>query len=410
MTRRERVLHAIDFKEPDRVPIDFGGHRSSGVMAIAYAKLRDYLGLEKRPIKVYDMIQQLAVIDPDVLDRFDVDVVEFGRAFDDDEDMWKEWVLPDGTECLIPTYVDVRKEGSEWVLYSPSGRRSGVQREGMLYFDQIYWPYQEGLPKDFSGLSEALDDVMWSVPTPPDLGSFSPEVLGERAERFRNETDRAVVFIFGGNLLELSSFLMSIPEFMMLLAGDPERAHDLLEALTEHHLANLEKYLPVLGPYIDIVLFGDDLGMQSGPQISPDMYREFFKSRHSRLWNRAKELADVKVQLHSCGGIRPLLDDLIEAGLDIVNPVQTSAVGMDPGGLKRDFGGRVVLWGGGADTQSVLPNGSPREVREHVRGNLEILAPGGGFVFQQVHNVMANVTPENITAMFETVRDFNDNS
>jgi uroporphyrinogen decarboxylase len=137
------------------------------------------------------------------------------------------------------------------------------------------------------------------------------------------------------------------------------------------------------------------------------MYREFFKPRHSILWKRAKELADVKVMLHSCGGLRPLLDDLIEGGLDTTNPIQTSCAGMEPAGLKRDFGDRLCLWGGGCDTQTILPRATPEEVRRHVLERLEIFAPRGGFVFQQVHNILAGVPPENIVAMFDAVREFN---
>ena len=152
----------------------------------------------------------------------------------------------------------------------------------------------------------------------------------------------------------------------------------------------------------DIIQFGDDLGTQGGPQISPRMYREFFKPRHARMWQRAKELADVKVMLHCCGGIRPLIPDLIEAGLDTTNPVQISCVGMDAAGLKRDFGDRLAFWGGGCDTQWMLSHGSPEEVRRHVRQQVAILSPGGGFIFQQVHNILADVPVENVIAMFES--------
>ncbi len=407
MTSRERVLSAMNHVQPDRVPVDFGAHRSSGIMALAYKKLRHYLGLPAKPIRVYDMVQQLAVIDEDVLERFGIDTLEMGRGFAEGEVDWKEWELPDGSTCLIPRYVDVRKKGNDWILYSGSGKPCGVQRESMIYFDQIFWPYREGVPKDLSRLPEDLDDIMWSVPTPPNLAETDLGTLREGAKRLRNSTERAVLFLFGGNLLEIATFLCSVETFMILMASDPEATHRLLERLVEVHLENLERYLSAVGSYVDIVLFSDDLGMQQGPQISPGMYREYFKPRHRRLWTRTKSLADVKVQLHSCGGIRPFLDDLIEAGLDIVNPVQTSAVGMEPEGLKRDFGSRICLWGGGCDTQTVLPTGAPEEVRRHVLQRLKILSPEGGFVFQQVHNIMANVPPENIVAMFDAVAEYN---
>ena len=153
------------------------------------------------------------------------------------------------------------------------------------------------------------------------------------------------------------------------------------------------------------VVFGDDLGMQTGPQISPGMYREFFKPRHALLWNRAKARADVRVMLHCCGGVRPLLPDLIEAGLDAINPVQVSCAGMEAAGLKADFGREITFWGGGCDTHAVLPRGTPDEVFEHVRQQIGILRPGGGFVFQQVHNILADVPPENIAAMAAALRN-----
>jgi len=192
----------------------------------------------------------------------------------------------------------------------------------------------------------------------------------------------------------------------MLPAGVRSRAYRVLDRLTEAHLANLERVLPVLDGLIDIIVFGDDLGMQTGPQISPKMYRELFKPRHAAMWKRAKELADVKVMLHCCGGVRELLDDLIDAGLDAINPVQISCKGMDPEGLKRDFGRRITFWGGGCDTHQTLAFGTPAQIKEHVRQLIQILAPGGGFVFQQVHNVLADVPPENIVAMFEAAYEF----
>ncbi len=162
-----------------------------------------------------------------------------------------------------------------------------------------------------------------------------------------------------------------------------------------------------VGKFVDIVAFGDDLGTQSGPQISPEMYREFFKTRHAEMWHLAKRLAEVKVMLHCCGGVRELLPELIEAGLDAINPVQITCSGMDAAELKAEFGSEITFWGGGCDTREILPKAAPEEVKTHVRKQLEILSPGGGFVFQQVHNILADVPPENVAAMFEAVKDWN---
>ena len=260
---------------------------------------------------------------------------------------------------------------------------------------------------DLDRLPEALDENMWCAraePARPAGGrARRPTRLGRGARKLRERTDRAIIGLFGGNLLEIGQFLYRNDNFLMLLAGNPRRAHEFLDRLVEIHLANLERFLAAVGPYIDIILFGDDLGMQNGPQISPAMYREFFKPRHAKMWRRAKELADVKVMLHCCGGVRPLLADLIEAGLDAINPVQISCAGMEARGLKRDFGDRLTFWGGGCDTRYILSHATPEEVRDHVRGQVAILAPGGGFVFQQVHNILADVPPENVIAMFDAV-------
>ena len=408
MTPRERVLAALNHRQPDRVPIDFGGHRSSGIAAIAYAKLRNALGLESRPIRVYDPIQQLAIIDDDVLDRFKVDTIELGRGFAQEDEHWSDWTLPDGTPCQMPQWAMPQREEGQWVLKSSNGRVVGRMPDGAIYFEQCYWPYLED--DNLDRLPEAMEDTIWvAMRTPPGplvTGNYGDDVLVEGARKLRRRTDRAILALFGGNLLEIGQFLYRIDNFLMLLAGNPQRAHKFLDRLLEIHLANLEKFLDLVGDSIDVILFGDDLGTQNGPQMSPAMYREFFKPRHARMWQRAKELADVRVMLHCCGGVRPLLADLIEAGLDAINPVQISCKGMDPAGLKADFGDRLTFWGGGCDTHKVLTFGTPEEIRRHVHEQLAIFHPGGGFVFQQVHNILANVPPENVIAMFDAVNEY----
>jgi uroporphyrinogen decarboxylase len=272
--------------------------------------------------------------------------------------------------------------------------------DGSLYFEQTYFPFLEG--DDPDAISDVLGESMWTaVACPP--GPIDGKKLSEGAKRLRAGTDRAIIGLFGGNLFEVGMFLYRNDRFMMLLASEPQHAHRFLDKLMEIHLANLERFLTAVGEHIDIILFGDDLGMQTGPMMSPQMYCEFFKPRHKLLWNRAKELADVKVMLHCCGGVRELLPHLIEAGLDAINPVQISCKGMDAAELKTEFGSEITFWGGGCDTQDVLPNGSPQQVAEHVKKQVGTLSPGGGFVFQQVHNILANVPPENIVAMLDAV-------
>ena len=406
MTSRERILAALNHRETDRVPIDFSGHRSSGIAAIAYPKLREFLGLPPKPVRVYDIVQQLAVVDEDVLDRFGVDTIELGRAFALDDESWSPWTLPDGTPCFVPSWTPLERDDGRWVIRSKTGRILAHMPEGVLYFEQTYYPFAE--TDDLQAISSALEESMWTaVAGPP--GPIDSRALSEGAKQLRKKTDRAIIGLFGGNLFEIGQFLYRNDRFMMLLAAEPEHAHDFLDKLVEIHLANLEKFLSAVGDYIDIILFGDDLGMQTGPIISPRMYREFFKPRHRLLWNRAKQLADIKVMLHCCGGVRELMPDLIEAGLDAINPVQISCSGMEADRLKADFGKDITFWGGGCDTRNILPTGTPQQVAENVKEQVSILSPGGGFVFQQVHNILANIPPANIVAMFDAVKGDSNN-
>ena len=283
----------------------------------------------------------------------------------------------------------------------------GQMTDGALYFEQTHFPFIE--KEELHDLDGALAEVMWvsaaSPPGPLVSGPQGMQILAQGARSLRESTDRAIIGLFGGNLLEIGQFLFRIDNFLYMLAAEPTRVHRFLDKLLAYHLESLERFLGATGDSIDIILFGDDLGMQTGPQISPSMYREFFKPRHSILWKRAKKLADVKVMLHCCGGIRDLIPDLIEAGLDAVNPVQTSCTGMDAKGLKDDFGRELTFWGGGCDTRTVLPQGSVDDIRNHVRERVDILRPGGGFVFQQVHNILDGVPPQNVIAMMNAVND-----
>jgi len=409
MTSRQRVLAAMKHQEPDRVPVDFSGHRSSGIAAILYPKLRNYLGLPKQTIRIYDPIQQLAIVDDDVLDLFGVDTIELGRGFALTDSDWADWILPDGTPCKMPAWALPEREDKRWIIRSKTGRVIAQLADGSLYFEQTYYPFFER--DDFDAIPAAMDESMWcavaSPPGPIVTGPGGEVILREGARKLRASTNRAILGLFGGNLFEMGQFLYRNDNFLLLLAMDPEKIHRFLDHIVEIHLKNLESYLGIVGDYIDIIVFGDDLGMQSGPQISPEMYREFFKPRHRILWERAKSLANVKVMLHCCGGVRELLPDLIDAGLDAINPVQTSCRGMNVEELKAEYGKDLVFWGGGCDTQRVLPLDTPEDIQNHVRAQVKTLKQGGGFVFQQVHNILANVPPENIVAMFETVKLIN---
>jgi uroporphyrinogen decarboxylase len=307
----------------------------------------------------------------------------------------------------MPIWAKPDRIDGEWVIRSQKTKRVIARMpDGVIYFEQTYWSFAD--EDNLDQLQEELSESMWtaiaSPPGPIIAGPDGLKIFHEGAQRLRQQTDRAIIGLFGGNLLEMGQFLYRNDNFYMLLAGNPSRAHEFLDRVTEMHLTNLERFLGAVGEFIDVILFGDDLGMQSGPQVSPRMYREFFFPREQRMWTRAKELAPhIKIMLHCCGGVRELLPGLIEAGLDAINPVQITCRGMDAAGLKRDFGQQLTFWGGGCDTRETVSKGTPAQVREHVRRQMDIWRPGGGYVFQQVHNLMADVPPANIVAMFDAV-------
>ncbi len=406
-TSRARVMAAVNHREPDRIPVDLGGHRSSGVMAIAYNKLKRHLGITTGDIYVYDFVQQLAIIEPEVLDRFGVDTIELGRGFALEHEDWQDWALPDGTPCKIPAFLRPVKVGADWCVYHEDGTLIAIQKEGCLYLEQTHWPYLEASDADFTDLTVAFDHMMWSkVGAPPAPIGYDPAGLVQLeagARALRASTDRAIIGLFGGSLFEGGQQLFRIDTFLAMLAGEKARAHRFLDQLVAYYLANLRKFLSVVGPYIDIVLFSDDFGMQTGPQISPRTYREFFQPRQKILWTESKRLADVKIMLHSCGGIYPFLPGLIDAGLDILQPVQTTCRDMEPERLKREFGKDLCFWGGGSNTRDILGQASPAEVAADVRQRMAQFTAGGGYVFQQIHNIMADVPPENVVAMLDAV-------
>ena len=411
MNSRERIVSALNHREPDKVPIDFNGHRSSGIMAQAYKRLREYNGLPQRPLYVYDFIQQLALVEDDVLDLVGADVVELGHGYHKHDEYWRDWELPDGTRCKIPAFIEVKKTDEGNVVYGDEGQIICIQKNGCDFYEQTCFPYMDSDSTTFDDLQYKLNQIMWCrlgiPPAPAGVDSASGlAILKETAKEQRDSTDRAIYATFGGNLVEIGEFSFRIDQFLYMLAAEPKRIHTYLDKLTEYHLDNMELYLGAVGEYIDVIGFGDDLGMQTGPQFSPAMYREFFKPRHKILWNRAKELCPhLKVSLHCCGGVYPLIADLVEAGLDAINPVQFTCTDMELARLKREFGQDMVFWGGGCDTRDILPNDTPENVRAHVKENVATMAPGGGFVFQQVHNILKNVPPENLMAMFSAARE-----
>jgi len=396
MTSRERVLTALRHEEPDKVPIDLGAMRSTGIMAIAYNRLKEHLGFKEGSTRVYDVGQQLAEPEPDILKTFQVDVIDLANSMGKPDDAWRMWILPDGSPGHVHNlFYPVKKHG-EWVLMD-GDRVAARMPDGCLYFESCNPPLAS------ASTWKDIESHAWTHFLDEDL-----RFLEETARRLYHETEYAIMGGFGGNILELGQALRGWSQFMMDLAIERAFAEDLMDKMVEVHLKNLEGYLQAVGSHIQIIQMGDDLGTQNAPQLSPDMYREMIKPRQQRVYQYVKTHSKLFVFLHSCGSVYDLIPDLIDAGVDILNPVQTSAHNMDPQRLKSEFGDRITFWGGGVDTQHDLPDGTPEQIAGHVEERMQIFAPGGGFVFAAVHNIQANVRPENIVALFETAKKIRD--
>jgi len=411
MTSRERILAAIEHRQPDRVPVDLGATPSSGISAIAYGNLKRHLGLTEGATRVYDVVQQLAQPEDFILDRFGVDAIDIGRAFNRESSAWQPTTLADGQAAFYPAWFNPeRQPDGSFIARMKDGLAIAHMPAGGTFFDQTYFPYLHGYPPDFRDLSAEMGRILWAalVHSPWDHAGDPGfwDTLRDRALELRRTSDRALMIVIGCNLFEWGTFLRRMDIFLMDLVAEPEKVEALLDALMERHLAALEKACRAVGDVADIIRFGDDLGTNGGPFMSPATYRRLFKPRHKILCDYVHRHTRMKTFLHSCGSIRALLPDLIEAGFDVINPVQTTCKGMEAEGLKADFGKDICFWGGGCDTKAILPKGTPQEVKEHVKRRLEIFMPGGGFVFNTVHNILPEVPPQNIVAMYEAIREF----
>ena len=396
MTSRERVLKAIRHEEPDRLPIDLGGMASTGIMAIAYARLKEHLGITSGEIRVFDMAQQLAEVEHEILSRFGVDVISLTNSLGEGPEFWKPWKLPNGVDCKIPAGVDLRpdEENGGWMIWE-NGLPMHRMSPKALYFSEYIHPLAE----------LTTPEELQYVPRPV-ISDEELKFLEMRAKALNESTDFAIMANFGGSILEAGNSLRGFARFMMDLGKGGAFTDDLIGGIVETQLQNLSLFLEAVGSHVQIIQFGDDLGMQDRLIMSRSMYRKRIFPGHQVLFQYVHQNSDCAVFLHSCGSIRLLIPDLIEAGVNILNPVQTSAKNMDPKQLKEEFGKQITFWGGGCDTQHVLPFATPGEVAQHVREQIEAFAPGGGFVFNQIHNIQADIAPENIIAMYDTAREF----
>lgn len=410
MTSRERVLAAIAHKQPDYVPLDLGSTPSSGISAIAYNRLKKYLGMTGGHTRIYDVVQQVVQPEMEILDRFGVDVIDIGRVFNEKDDDWYDMELADGSVGQYPQWFRPEKQpNGDYLVHDKEGTLIARMPVGATFFDQMYFPYEEDYPEDYGDLDHQMGKVLWSalVHSPWDHAGEKDfyETLRERTKKLRASTDKALMITCGCNLFEWGTFLRRIDNFLMDTYADPENVEALVEQLMIRHLATLEKVCEAVGDLVDILRFGDDLGMDSGMFMSREKYQTLFKPYHTKLNEYVHTHSGMKTLLHSCGSIYPIIPDLIEAGYDILNPVQTSAHQMQPEVLKREFGKDITFWGGGCNTRTVLNRSTPEEVYTYCRRMIDIFNRDGGFVFNQEHNIMPDVPAENILAMYQAVAD-----
>jgi hypothetical protein len=420
MTSRERVRTTLNHQEPDKVPLDLGGSVVSGMQISSVYLLRQALGLDEpgTPVKLVEPYQMLGEIKLDLLEAIGGDVwplesteTFFGYHTTD----WKPWTLHDGTPVLVPGGFNTEPEPNGDIFQYPDGDKSappsGRMPKDGYYFDTIV--RQEPIDDDNLNVEDNLEE----------FGPISDEELDyfrREADRLYNETDKAILANFGGTgfgdialvpapWMKHPKGIRDIEEWYISTAARKDYVYAIFERQCEIALANLAKISVVVGDKVDAVFVtGTDFGAQNGPFISLRSYRNLFKPFHKTVNDWIHENTTWKSMIHSCGSIYKLLPDFIDAGFDILNPVQTGAAEMDPARLKAEFGDQIVFWGGGIDTQKTLPFGDVEAVREEVAERLRIFGPGGGFVFNPIHNVQSRVPVDNLVALYKTVQELRD--
>jgi len=419
MTSRERVEAALNHEEPDRLPLDLGASPVTGMHASAVYLLRQTLGLDEpgTPVKVVEPYQMLGEIGPDLMDTLGVDVVGLGGSrnfFGFKNENWKLWRLFDGTPVLVPESFNTEPEPNGDILMYPEGDKSAPPRgrmpKGGFYFDTIV--HQEPIDDDNLNVQDNLQE----------FGPISDEELDHfkiEADRLY-ETGKAIFATLGGTAfgdialvpapwLKHPKGIRDVAEWYMSTVSRRDYVYEVFDRQCEIGLANFEKIHRVVGDKVTVAFItGTDFGAQHGPFISPDAYRDLYKPFHVRVNDWVHTNTNWKTFIHTCGSVKIFMEDFIDAGFDILNPVQCSAADMEPAALKESYGDRITFWGGGVDTQRTLPFGTADEVRAEVRERIRVFGKGGGFVFNTTHNVQARVPAENLTALYETVKRYRD--
>lgn len=416
MTSKERVKCAFAHKQPDKVPIDFGGMSCSQMHVTIIDKLRQYYGLEKRPIRLWDVFGMTGLMDDDLKDAIGTDV-EMVRAFGGcfgitDTGKWKEFRMFD-VDLLVPEQFEVTDDGKGGYLIYPQGDRtappSGHMPAGGYYFDNV--ERQEEIDEDDLNPADNLEEY----------GPISEQALAyyrTELEKYR-DSKRAIVLDPGGAALGDASQIAgpglkhpkgirTVADWYMAPLLYPEYVKEVFDKQTDYVVENWKKLYEIAKNIVDVIyVCGTDFGTQSSQMCSGSAFDEFYAPYYKKVNGWVHENTDWKTLKHSCGAIYPFIPKLIDSGFDSVNPVQCSAAGMDPQRLKDDFGDKILYWGGGVDTQKVLPFGTPQEVREQVLQRCDIFSKNGGYIFNSIHIVQCNTPIENVVAMIDAVHEFN---
>ncbi|MFA6241725.1 MAG: uroporphyrinogen decarboxylase family protein [Candidatus Hydrogenedentales bacterium] len=379
MTSRERMLKALNHEESDRAPIDLGGFQT-GIHKVAYLNLLEHLGIQDELV-ILDPVQQLARPCEAVLERFHVDT---------------RYITAGGPDSFKGGIEQNSRDGRLWHdLRDEFGVVWSMPDDHPLYMDISRHP-----------LANATIDDLKTYPFPKGNDPSRFRGVRERVQRLRDETPYAICTGIGGVVYEYCWYMRGLERWLMDMLVEPEFCEALLECTVRYWMDFYTGFMGAVGDLVDVVMIGDDLAGQTGPLFAPEFYRAIVKPRQKRLVQHIKSLTTAKVWYHTCGACVEYIPDLIDNGVDILNPIQIGAKDMVPEDLKRRFGEKICFWGGGIDAQHVLATASPEEVREHVRLNLEAFKPGGGYVFNNCHNIQAGVPPENIVALFDAAYEF----
>ena len=404
MNSRDRILASINHKQPDKVPIDLGGSTVTGISATAYNNLKIYLNIEK-PTRIFDVVQQLANVDMEIIDVFGVDALDINRLSTENGD-WYEVELANGTKAEYPVWFQpIKEKDGSWYTVDKKGTLLSRMSSGATFYDQMYFPYENGYPENFDNIKNDLKKINWIVHS--HATNLNPSELAKKLKKLKETTGKALVMSGGVKLLELGFFIRRMDNLLMDLMVNEKKVCEMFDVLVDMHLRGLERKCQNLGDIVDVIRFGDDLGMTSGPFMDLSTFRRILKPRYKIFCDYVKKNTNMKIFFHSCGSIRQFIPDLIDVGFDIINPVQTNCADMDPVILKKEFGMDITFWGGGVDTSSIINRGTPEEVRKDVLTRCEILSKDGGFIFAPIHNILSEVPPQNIIAAYKAVQEFN---